>query len=158
MEVNFFAPVELTRSCLPWLLKGTRPLLVNIGSVLAYVAVPDKSEYCASKFALRGWSDAVAYELRGRLDVLLVSPSTTASEFFSAVVESPARFRVGRRQMSPQLVARHIARAMAAGRRELILSVEGRSLVRAQRWFPLLLRPFVARARLVDRGGPRPAE
>ncbi len=82
MEVNFFAPAELIRTALPLLRAGRRPLIVNIGSVLGHVAVPHKSEYCASKFALHGLSDALRAELsREGIDLLLVSPSTTESEF-----------------------------------------------------------------------------
>ena len=88
MEVNFFAPVELIRSAIPLLREGKRPLIVNISSVFGHRAVPRKSEYCASKFALHGFSDALRAELaREGIDVLLVSPSTTQSEFFDMVLE-----------------------------------------------------------------------
>ena len=154
MEINFFAPVELTRSCLPWLSRGDRPMVVNIGSVLGYVAVPDKSEYCATKFALRAWSESLGFELQGQIDVLLVSPSSTASEFFDRVIDSPADFHVNQRQMSADVVARQVISAMTRGRRELILSVGGRSLVRSQSLVPAagptLGRPCSA-------GGPRPS-
>ncbi len=63
MEVNFFAPVELTRSLLPSLRRGRASVICNISSVLGHRAVPNKSEYCASKFALHGWSDALRAEL-----------------------------------------------------------------------------------------------
>jgi NAD(P)-dependent dehydrogenase (short-subunit alcohol dehydrogenase family) len=56
MEVNFFAPVELTREALPLLREGRQPIVVNIGSVLGRRGCPHKSEYCASKFALDGIS------------------------------------------------------------------------------------------------------
>ena len=52
MEVNFFALVEMTRIALPMLRQAERPIIVNISSVLAHRAVPKKSEYCASKFAV----------------------------------------------------------------------------------------------------------
>lgn len=88
MEVNFFGPVELTRELLPMLRLGHKPLIVNICSVLGHRAVPNKSEYCASKFALHGFSDALRAELAPwGVDVLLVSPSTTQSEFFDSVIE-----------------------------------------------------------------------
>ena len=56
---------------------------MNVGSVLGHFAVPGKSEYCASKFALHGLSDALRIELgREGIDVLLVSPSTTEQRVF----------------------------------------------------------------------------
>ncbi len=94
MEVNFFAPVELARIAYPMLCRGRYPVLCNVTSVLAHRAVPDKSEYCASKFALHGWSDAIRAEWNpAGIQVSLVSPSTTSSEFFDAVIDTdPIRF------------------------------------------------------------------
>ena len=94
MEVNFFAPVELTRLLLPHLLRGRDPAIVNVSSVLALAAVPLKSEYCASKFALHGWSEALRMELAAEgVSVLEAQPSTTASEFFEHVRGDPSAQR-----------------------------------------------------------------
>ncbi len=57
-EVNFFALVEMTRAALPHLRAGRDPLVVNIGSILGHRGIPYSSEYCASKFAVRGFSEA----------------------------------------------------------------------------------------------------
>ena len=87
MEVNFFAPLELTRLAIPKLRHGNRPLIVNVASVLGHRAVPKKSEYCASKFALHGFSDSLRSELAPQgIDVLIVSPSTTDTEFFDVAL------------------------------------------------------------------------
>jgi short-subunit dehydrogenase len=146
MEVNFFAPAEFVREALPWLRKGRAPIVVNIGSVLGHRAVPNKSEYCASKFALHGLNDALRIELqREGIDVLLVSPSTTASEFFEAAersrggdgpTEAPPPVR--RRAMTPEKVAARTIAAMRSGRREIILSAGGKALV----WLDRLCPPF----------------
>jgi short-subunit dehydrogenase len=139
MEVNFFAPVELTRAALPLLRRSAAPIVVNVGSVLGHVAVPDKSEYCASKFALHGFTDALREELAAeRIAVLLVSPSTTASEFFDRVIASPdgQPARVGRWQMTPEKVARRVVKAIRRGKREIILPLSGGLLVWADRWLP----------------------
>lgn len=145
LEIDFFASVELTRVCLPWLRRGDRPLVANIGSVLGHRAVPFKSEYCAAKFALRGWSDAVRAEwAREGIDVLLVSPSTTGSEFFEQVEIGAGATRPagGSRwfpPMSPDTVARHAVRAIQRGRQEIILSWGGRLLVWANRLCPAVV-------------------
>src|SRR5262245_6120645 len=70
-EVNFFAPAEFIREALPLLRQGKQPIVVNVGSVLGHRAVPEKSEYCASKFALHGLSDALRMEL-GRVGIELL--------------------------------------------------------------------------------------
>src|SRR5262249_23083426 len=102
MEVNFFAPAGFLREALPLLRQGQNPIVVNVGSVLGHRAVLEKSEYCASKFALHGLSDALRIELaRDGIDVLLVSPSTTASEFSEAAAGSASRPQARLGAMSP---------------------------------------------------------
>ncbi len=146
-EVNFFAAVELIRAALPLLRTGQRPMIVNISSVLGHRAVPLKSEYCASKFALHGFSDALRAELAGDgIDLLLVSPSTTDSEFFdSAVEDSAGRDWKGRRPMSTGRVAEVAIRAICLGRNEVILSLGGKLLVWLDRISPPLANRLMAR-------------
>lgn len=147
MEVNFFGPVELTRICLPLLQQGEQAAIVNIGSILGHRAVPGKSEYCASKFALHGFSDSLRAELADqRIDVILVSPSTTQSEFFAAAIESegtsPAE---GKFPATPQSIAQATVRAIQRGRHETIPSISGAALVWLDRICPPLANRLVAR-------------
>lgn len=146
MEVNFFAPVELSRAALPLLHRGRNPVLCNISSVLGHRAVPGKSEYCASKFALHGWSDALRAELHpSGIQVTLVSPSTTRSEFFDAVIDTPqgtASRSLG--SWKPERVARATLAAIAARRSEVILSLPGKAFVYADRLAPPLVNFAVA--------------
>ena len=59
MEVNFFGLTETTRACLPLLRQGVRPAIVNISSIAGKRAIPARSEYSASKFAVQGFSEAL---------------------------------------------------------------------------------------------------
>jgi len=147
MEVNFFAPVELIRVALPLLGQGNRPIVVNIGSVLGHRAAARTSEYCASKFALHGMSDALRAELAGNgIDVLLVSPSTTESEFFDSVIERKGKpASVGDRKMPADVVARRTVQAIRRGKHEIILGLGGGTLVWLDRIFPSLANWLVAR-------------
>ena len=89
MEVNFFALVEMTRLALPHLKQGRTPIIVNISSILGRRGVPHNSEYTASKFAVHGFSESIRAEFAGSgVDVLVVSPGTTETEFFDNVLES----------------------------------------------------------------------
>jgi short-subunit dehydrogenase len=143
-EVNFFAAVELIRDALPPLKQGNRPIIVNVSSVLGHFGMAGKSEYCASKFALHGFSDSLRMELRKEgIDVLLVSPSTTATEFFDKAESDPRRRP--RRGMSPAKVARGTARAMEKGKQEIVFSLAGAAGIWADRLFPRLLSRLLAR-------------
>ena len=140
MEVNFVTPVELIRAALPLLREGNRPLIVNMCSVLGHRAVPNKSEYCASKFALHGFSDALRAELAPTgIDVMLCSPSTTSSEFFDHARQRGGSFReVNLGAMLPRAVARKTIQGIRRGRHEVILSFNGRLLVWLDRLLPSL--------------------
>ena len=136
-EVNFFAPVELIRTLIPLMQDQTAPAIINIGSVLGHFSAPQKSEYCASKFALHGFTDALYNELAGvGIHVLLVSPSTTRSEFFDQEKTKNARspFRFG--GMTSAAVATKTILALQGGKREIILSPSGNLLVWLDRIAP----------------------
>ena len=141
MEVNFFAAAELTRSAVPLLTESKCGIVVNLGSILGHRAVPQASEYCASKFAIRGLSESLRVELASRgIDLLLVSPGTTETEFYDNVIEgqgaAPWESRTG---VPAKVVARQTVAAMRKGKREIIPSPSGRWMVRAGRWFPGIL-------------------
>jgi short-subunit dehydrogenase len=146
-EVNFFAPVELTRCALPLLGRGRTPVIVNISSVLGHRAVPRKSEYCASKFALHGFSDALRAELASEgIGVLLVSPSTTRTEFFDRAQEEPGQIGLDlAKAASVAAVAKQTIRAIRRGRHEIILTPGGRLLVWLDRLCPTLTDWLVSR-------------
>ena len=146
MEVNFFAPVELVRTLLPVLRESDDGVIVNVGSVLGHCAVPLKSEYCASKFAMHGFTDALRMELADEgIDVLLVSPSTTRSEFFDQALRSEGNANVNRQPMTPQQVARSTIRGLQRRRRETILSLGGKLLVYADRMIPGIVSRLLRR-------------
>ncbi|WP_146454682.1 SDR family NAD(P)-dependent oxidoreductase [Rubripirellula tenax] len=145
MEVNFFAPAELTRIAIKHLARSPAAVIANISSVLGHRAVPNKSEYCASKFAMHGWSDSLRAELAPRgIQVTLVSPSTTDSEFFDALVHTGAdqtSSSIG--SWTPDRVARAAMAAILARRSEVILSLGGKALVYADRIAPPIMNAIL---------------
>ena len=140
MEVNFFALVEMTRLALPHLKQGRAPIIVNVSSILGRRGVPHNSEYTASKFAVHGFSESIRAELAGSgVDVLVVSPGTTETEFFDNVLESkggpkwPEHAAVG-----ADAVARATVRAIRRGSHEITPYLWGKVLVlmnRVSPWF-----------------------
>jgi len=80
-EVNFFAPLLLTRDLLPSL-RQSRGKVINISSVLGFVGMPLQSLYVASKFALEGLSESLSYELSLHgIDVCIVEPGGFRTKF-----------------------------------------------------------------------------
>jgi short-subunit dehydrogenase len=147
MEVNFFAPAELTRLLLPAIRRGRSPVICNISSVLGHRAVANKSEYCASKFAVHGWSDSLRAELaEDGVQVTLVSPSTTKSEFFDALVDTDAsQESKSMGSWSPERVAQTAFAAIRSRRSEVVCSLGGKMLVYGDRLSPPLMNAIVAK-------------
>lgn len=80
-EVNVFAVMDLTQACLP-LLRQSKGLVVNIGSVSGVLTTPFAGVYCASKAALHSLSDALRMELAPLgVRVLTVQPGAIDTGF-----------------------------------------------------------------------------
>jgi short-subunit dehydrogenase len=138
MEVNFFATAEMIRDALPELAKGRQPIVVNIASILGHRGIPRMSEYCASKFAVQGLSQSLRVELRREgIDLLVVSPGTTETQFYEHVVHGrgDAPWGTGY-SVKPASVARATVKAIRRGRREIYPNFAGRLLVWANRIAP----------------------
>lgn len=63
MELNFFGAVALTRAVLPPMLAQRRGRIINMSSIGGRIATPFTAAYCASKFALEGYMEALRLEL-----------------------------------------------------------------------------------------------
>lgn len=138
MEVNFFALVEMTRLALPLLKMGRRPMLVNLSSILGHRGVPYNSEYCASKFAVQGFSESLRTELAGDgIDVLVVCPGTTQTEFFDTALQGVGKPAWPEHTpVTAEEVARRIVAAIRRGDREIIPYFWGRVLCWLNRLSP----------------------
>src|SRR6059058_2909261 len=64
-QINFDGVVNGTRAFLPILVEQDLGVIVNTSSVFGLVGMPYQSAYCASKFAVRGFTDSLRQELRG---------------------------------------------------------------------------------------------
>ena len=90
METNFFGVLGLTRALLPTFRAQGRGRIVIVSSEAAFIGQPTNAIYCASKWALEGWAEAVAYELEPfGIDVVLIEPGPYRTEIW----ESTPRFQ-----------------------------------------------------------------
>ncbi|MCD4728118.1 MAG: SDR family NAD(P)-dependent oxidoreductase [Pirellulales bacterium] len=147
MEVNFFATVEMIRLSLPLLQQSNCPIVVNVSSILGHRGVPYSSEYAASKFAVQGFSESIRAEFtRLGIDVLVVSPGTTETEFFDRVIERTEDPKwPEHRPVSAAEVAQLMVRAIRKGKHEIIPYRWGRVLCLLNRISPRLADRLMAR-------------
>jgi len=79
-EINFWGVVRMTRAFMPLLHASDDARVVNLSSIYGVVAPPEQTSYSASKFAVRGFSEALRHELTGsRIGVTVVHPGGVAT-------------------------------------------------------------------------------
>lgn len=147
MEVNFFAPCELCRVAIPILKAGNDPAILMINSVAGRRAIPSRSEYSASKFALMGFSEALRAELaKDNVELTVVNPGLTESNFEQNMLENNARHSLhAQRSMNAATCAGLVLNAVERRQREVTLTFRGKMLVLVSRLFPRFVDRMMAR-------------
>jgi short-subunit dehydrogenase len=117
-RVNVIAPLALTRALLPAMLARGHGRVVNIGSIFGSIGFACFASYSASKSAIRGFSQALRRELQGSgVGVSYVAPRYTRTSLNTSAVNRMAA-AVKMNSDDPELVARHIVRAIEQDRDE----------------------------------------
>jgi short-subunit dehydrogenase len=89
LATNALAPMQLTRRLLPVLLAQPAAYIVNVGSIMGYLGYPGCAAYSASKFALRGFSEALRRELADTsVKVMVLAPRTTRTAMNSRALDA----------------------------------------------------------------------
>ena len=90
MRVNFFSPVRMSMALLPKMLERGAGSIVNVSSLGGRLGIKHETAYCASKFALCGWSEAMAIDLwNDPIDVRLIIPGAIDTEIWDKPTDEP---------------------------------------------------------------------
>jgi short-subunit dehydrogenase len=112
MRVNFTAPVRMTLALLPRMLDRGAGCVVNVSSVAGRIGNANESAYSASKFALCGWTEAMAVDLYDTpIEVRLVNPGPIDTEIWDLPGEDEPIYHGDK--VPPEEVADGIIAAMA---------------------------------------------
>jgi NAD(P)-dependent dehydrogenase (short-subunit alcohol dehydrogenase family) len=85
METKIFGVLGLTRALLPIFRRQRRGRIVLLSSQAAFAGQPGNSMYCASKWALEGWAESLAYEVDPfGIDVVLIEPGPYRTEIWNS--------------------------------------------------------------------------
>jgi short-subunit dehydrogenase len=83
MRINYFSPVAITLAVLPRMLERGSGTIVNVSSLGGRLGISTEAAYSGSKFALAGWSEALAIDLDGSgVGVKLVLPGAIDTEIW----------------------------------------------------------------------------
>lgn len=109
MMVNSVAPMKLTSAILPGMMKKGEGHIINISSAASMLSNPKMSVYCASKWAMTGWSDSLRIEMEKEktgIKVLTVTPYYIDTGMFEGVKSLVVPI------LKPEKVARKIMKAI----------------------------------------------
>jgi short-subunit dehydrogenase len=144
VATNVTAPIALTRDLLPLLLAARPSRVVNIGSMFGDIPFPLFTAYSATKFALRGFSDALRREFRDReIAVTYAAPRATKTEAADALEGLIAA--MAPRLDDPAAVAAQIWAAVEKDEASVYPAGAERVFVVLQRLFPSLVDTAVCK-------------
>lgn len=111
MRVNFFAPARMTLALLPRMLERDAGVIVNVSSMGGRLGIIHEAAYCASKFALCGWSESMALDLwRTGVEVRLINPGPIDTEIWDLPDNAPPLYDGPK--FPPEIVAEAIVEAI----------------------------------------------
>ncbi|MDE1862594.1 MAG: SDR family NAD(P)-dependent oxidoreductase [Thaumarchaeota archaeon] len=142
MATNYLGMVYCTGQFLPGMLERRSGHIVNVASVAASFGIPAMAGYCASKFAMLGFSESLYHELKGSgVGVTVVSPIMVRTNFFDG--ESFRRMPKYTYALSASAVAGAVVRAASSPRLEIITPQAVRIAVWFKQTLPYLVNPIV---------------
>lgn len=148
MDVNYWGVVRMSKAFIDQILskKGT---LVNISSVFGFIGYAGQTHYCASKFAVRGFTETLAQELKGTgVGICSVHPGGIATNIArNAVADKLPNNGASREEMdaafdkmaitSPEKAAKVILKGAAKKKRRILIGSDARIISLVSRLFPV---------------------
>jgi NAD(P)-dependent dehydrogenase (short-subunit alcohol dehydrogenase family) len=149
-DVNYLGYVHGTLAALRHMRPRNSGVIVQIGSALAYRSIPLQSAYCASKAAIRGFTDSLRSELfrekSGIRVTMLQLPAVNTPQFEVVRNRLPEHPQPVPPIFQPEVIARAAIRAILRPRREMWIGWSATKAILGQRLIPGLLDRYLAKA------------
>jgi uncharacterized protein len=145
MRINYLGAVYCAHEVLPSMIARRSGHIVNISSVAGLVGTLNLSAYCASKFAMNGWSESLYHELKPLgIRVSIICPGPVATDFNrdfrDTEPKAPAHWIA-----SAEAASRAVIRVMESGRFETVMPFRSALIAVLRRHAPNLLRALAQR-------------
>ena len=146
MQTNYLGMVYCIKKFLPSMLHQKSGHIVNVASVAASFGLPGIASYCASKFAMLGFSEGLKHELKNSgVDITVVSPIMVRTNFF----DHPSFEKMPKyspTSLDPKTVAKSVLKAASSRRLEIIVPSVVRSAVWMKHTFPFIINPIMGKS------------
>ena len=146
MQTNYFGMIYCVKNFLPLMLEKKSGHIVNVASVAASFGLPGIASYCASKFAMLGFSEGLKHELDGTgVGITVVSPIMVKTDFF----DHPSFEKMPKyspTSLNSKTVAKAIVKASNSSRLEIITPSIVRGAVWLKHTFPYFINPILGKS------------
>ncbi len=150
ININFWGVVYGTKFFLPFLEKEKSAHIVNFSSIFGLIAPPGQAAYCASKFAVRGFTEALRHELEGsHIAVSVVHPGGVKTNIANnarigegvvltekEIAEKKARANKNLSRTTPEKAAETIVNGIKTRKSRILIGADAHLLSRIGRFFP----------------------
>ena len=136
LHTNLISPMLLCNKLIPLLKRKPEAAIVNVGSIFGSIGHPGFTTYCASKFGLRGFSEALRRELADtHIKVFYLAPRATDTGLNSNAVTS-LNDALGNKTDSPSWVASELVSLLTSNKHQRYLGWPEKLFVRVNSLFP----------------------
>lgn len=147
-EINFWGMLHGIHAFLPQMLEKNAGTIVNLSSIFGIVGYPGQSVYCASKFAIRGYTEAMQFDLKDTgVKAVLVHPGGVSTKIArSARISTQGKDPIDRdelckkfdavAQTTPEQAAETIAQGLERGKARIMVGADAKKLRLISRLMP----------------------
>ncbi|MGB5093827.1 MAG: SDR family NAD(P)-dependent oxidoreductase [Parvibaculum sp.] len=161
MNIDFWGVVHGTKAFLPQLQAKGAGHIVNVSSIFGVIAVPTQAAYNAAKFAVRGFTEALAHEMRGsEIRISCVHPGGIKTNIIrnarflqdvqSTVKEEAATGFDKLARTTPDMAAKTILAGIKANKRRILIGNDARFIDIVQRLLPASYEKVLLRRSMLD--------
>ncbi|MBM6549516.1 SDR family oxidoreductase [Marinomonas ostreistagni] len=157
MQTNLIAPMLITQGLLPLLERQPSSTIVNVGSTFGSIGFAAQTSYCASKFGLRGFTEALRRELADTsIKVLYLAPRATQTSINSDAAMAMNQ-HLGNAVDTPEKVAQALLKQLHAQRARTFIGFPERLFVLLNSLMPSLIdRALKSKLNLIKHYSSRP--
>ena len=137
IKTNFISVVNSTKIFLPIVKKSSTPAIINVASSAGLCAVVGQSMYCATKSAVKGFTETLQQDYKGEIYVGGIYPGFIMTDILSRQSPDAKNNKLINKMMMPLPKAtKKIVRAIAKKKKRLVTGFDGHSLSLLGRLFP----------------------
>lgn len=137
IDTNLKSVLYSTKILLPLLKQSSTPAIINVASAAGLCAVVGESLYCTTKFAVRGFTETLIQDYKGKIYVAGVYPGFVKTNILNRMSINDKENSLIQKLMLPvEKASRKIVRGMRKRKTRMVMGFDGRSMSFFGRLFP----------------------